>query len=106
MSNETQGAPQPSTLLDRSDVRVKHATGIGGAVAAFVNPHWGASMTTTRAATAPPSGQLHRRQNHAGRAESALQTVLFPEALLHRMQPVPVGRRFARKPFNRGDFRT
>src|SRR5258708_9884901 len=36
MSNETQGAPQPSTLLDRSDVRVKHATGIGGAVAAFV----------------------------------------------------------------------
>src|SRR5437867_5780318 len=36
MSNETQGVPQPSTLLDRSDVRVKHATGIGGAVAAFV----------------------------------------------------------------------
>ena len=36
MSNEKQGAPQPSTLLDRSDVRVKHATGIGGAVAAFV----------------------------------------------------------------------
>src|ERR1700677_1847946 len=36
MSNEMQGAPQPSTLLDRSDVRVKHATGIGGAVAAFV----------------------------------------------------------------------
>ncbi|CAB3708961.1 sugar ABC transporter permease [Paraburkholderia rhynchosiae] len=44
MSNETQGAPQrepqgtpqPSTLLDRSDVRVKHATGIGGTVAAFV----------------------------------------------------------------------
>ena len=44
MSNETQGAPQPetqgaakpSTLLDRSDVRVKHAAGVGGAVAAFV----------------------------------------------------------------------
>src|ERR1700712_908765 len=33
---ETQGAAQPSTLLDRSDVRVKHATGIGGGVAAFV----------------------------------------------------------------------
>ena len=31
-----KSAPQPSTLLDRSDVRVKHATGIGGAVAAFV----------------------------------------------------------------------
>jgi len=36
MSNETQGVPQPSTLLDRSDVRVKHAIGIGGAIAAFV----------------------------------------------------------------------
>src|ERR1700734_34604 len=44
MSNEMQGAPQretqdappPSTLLDRSDVRVKHATGIGGTVVAFV----------------------------------------------------------------------
>jgi D-xylose transport system permease protein len=36
MSNETQGAPKPSTLLDRGDVRVKHATGIGGAIAAFV----------------------------------------------------------------------
>ena len=36
MSNKTQGAPQPSTQLDRGDVRVKHATGIGGAVAAFV----------------------------------------------------------------------
>ena len=36
MSNETQGAPQPPTQLDRGDVRVKHATGIGGAVAAFV----------------------------------------------------------------------
>src|ERR1700730_1110268 len=36
MSNETQDPPRPSTLRDRSDVRVKHATGIGGAVAAFV----------------------------------------------------------------------
>ena len=29
-------AGRPSTLLDRSDVRVKHATGIGGAVRPFV----------------------------------------------------------------------
>jgi D-xylose transport system permease protein len=44
MSNEMQGAPQretqdapkPSTLLDRSDIRVKHAAGISGAVGAFV----------------------------------------------------------------------
>jgi D-xylose transport system permease protein len=44
MNDETQGppqpepqrAPQPSTLLDRSDIRVKHATGVGGAVSAFV----------------------------------------------------------------------
>jgi D-xylose transport system permease protein len=36
MSNETQGAPELSTPLDRSDVRVKHVAGIGGAVAAFV----------------------------------------------------------------------
>jgi D-xylose transport system permease protein len=43
MSNEMQGAPhetqdaaKPSTLLDRSDIRVKHATGISGAVGAFV----------------------------------------------------------------------
>ena len=34
---ETQGALQPSTLLDRSDVRVKHVSGVGGAVAAFVD---------------------------------------------------------------------
>lgn len=33
---EPNGAPQPSALLDRSDVRVKHATGIGGTVSAFV----------------------------------------------------------------------
>jgi D-xylose transport system permease protein len=36
MSNKMQGAPQPSTLLDRSDVRVKHATGISGAVSVFI----------------------------------------------------------------------
>ena len=44
MSKELQGAPQPdaqgavkpATLLDRSDVRVRHATGIGGTVSAFV----------------------------------------------------------------------
>lgn len=44
MSKEMQGAaqpepqrePQPSALLDRSDIRVKHATGIGGTVAEFV----------------------------------------------------------------------
>jgi D-xylose transport system permease protein len=44
MSNEMQGAPRsepqgaakPSTLLDRSDVRVKHAAGVGGTVSAFV----------------------------------------------------------------------
>lgn len=33
--HETPGSPQP-TLLDRSDVRVKHATGVSGTVAAFV----------------------------------------------------------------------
>jgi D-xylose transport system permease protein len=33
---EPQGEPQPSTLLDRSDIRVKHATGIGGTVSEFV----------------------------------------------------------------------
>jgi D-xylose transport system permease protein len=45
MSKEMQGAAQPdaqrsaqpSTLLDRSDVRVKHATGVGGTVSAFVD---------------------------------------------------------------------
>ncbi|WP_144148820.1 sugar ABC transporter permease [Paraburkholderia sp. BCC1884] len=44
MSNDIQGAPQPApqgapqpTLLDRSDVRVKHATGVGGTVSAFVD---------------------------------------------------------------------
>ncbi|WP_157055962.1 sugar ABC transporter permease [Candidatus Burkholderia verschuerenii] len=39
MSNEMQGKPQGSapspTLLDRSDVRVKHASGVGGALSAF-----------------------------------------------------------------------
>ncbi|MGF6408728.1 sugar ABC transporter permease [Paraburkholderia sp. MM5482-R1] len=33
---ESRDTPQPSTLLDRSDVRVKHATGVGGTVSAFV----------------------------------------------------------------------
>lgn len=37
MSNKLHGAPQPSPLLDRSDVRVKHATGVSGTVAAFVD---------------------------------------------------------------------
>lgn len=37
MSKQTQGAPQPSPLLDRSDVRVKHATGVGESVSAFVD---------------------------------------------------------------------
>ncbi len=37
MSNETQDAPQPSALLDRADIRVKHATGVGGAVTAFID---------------------------------------------------------------------
>ncbi len=37
MSNETPSAPPPSTLLDRGDIRVKHATGVGGAVAAFID---------------------------------------------------------------------
>ena len=35
MSKETPSAPPPSTLLDRGDIRVKHATGVGGTVAAF-----------------------------------------------------------------------
>ncbi|MGA3246666.1 MAG: sugar ABC transporter permease [Paraburkholderia sp.] len=44
MSNDMKGAPHespdaqhPSTLLDRSDVRVKHATGMGGTVSAFID---------------------------------------------------------------------
>ena len=37
MSHETQGALPTSALLDRGDVRVKHASGVGGAVAAFVD---------------------------------------------------------------------
>jgi D-xylose transport system permease protein len=36
MSHEIQGAPEISPLLDRSDVRVKHAIGVGGAVAALL----------------------------------------------------------------------
>jgi len=37
MINETQGGSTPPTLLDRSDVRVKHATGVGGTLSAFVD---------------------------------------------------------------------
>ena len=37
MSNETQSAPPPAALLDRSDSRVKHASGIGGTVSTFVD---------------------------------------------------------------------
>jgi D-xylose transport system permease protein len=37
MSKETQDATPPSPLLDRSDVRVKHATGIGESLSAFVD---------------------------------------------------------------------
>ena len=37
MSNETQSAPPPAALLDRGDSRVKHASGIGGTVSAFVD---------------------------------------------------------------------
>ncbi|WOD13728.1 sugar ABC transporter permease [Paraburkholderia kirstenboschensis] len=45
MGNQVPDAPQgkpqkpdqPSALLDRSDVRVKHAAGIGGAISAFVD---------------------------------------------------------------------
>lgn len=37
MINETQGGSTPPTLLDRSDVRVKHATGVGGTVSAFID---------------------------------------------------------------------
>ena len=34
---ETPGTPKPPTQLDRSDVRVKHATGVSGTVSAFVD---------------------------------------------------------------------
>src|SRR6187402_875827 len=37
MINETQGGSTPPTLLDRRDVRVKHATGVGGTLSAFVD---------------------------------------------------------------------
>src|SRR6201999_697462 len=36
-AGDTPPAPRPATLLDRSDVRVKHATGVSGTVAAFVD---------------------------------------------------------------------
>jgi D-xylose transport system permease protein len=35
--HESPDAQHPSTLLDRSDVRVKHATGMGGTVSAFID---------------------------------------------------------------------
>lgn len=37
MSKQTQGATQPAPLLDRSDVRVKHAHGVGESLRAFVD---------------------------------------------------------------------
>lgn len=37
MSKETHGASQSAPLLDRSDVRVKHAAGIGESLSAFVD---------------------------------------------------------------------
>src|SRR5882724_2850892 len=40
--------------------------------------------------------QRNRRHDHAGRAETALETVTLPEALLHRME-VPVGDAFDRR---------
>ena len=35
MNQEPNAAATPATLLDRGDIRVRHATGIGGSVAAF-----------------------------------------------------------------------
>jgi D-xylose transport system permease protein len=35
--HESPDAQHPSTLLDRSDVRVKHTTGMGGTVSAFID---------------------------------------------------------------------
>jgi D-xylose transport system permease protein len=37
MSKETHGATPPSPLLDRSDIRVKHAAGLGESLSAFVD---------------------------------------------------------------------
>ena len=37
MSQDTSTAAPPPALLDRSDVRVRHATGLAGSVAAFAN---------------------------------------------------------------------
>ncbi len=37
MNKQTQGATQPAPLLDRSDVRVKHAHGVGESLSAFVD---------------------------------------------------------------------
>ena len=35
MNQQSNTTATPATLLDRSDVRVKHASGVGGTVAAF-----------------------------------------------------------------------
>lgn len=37
MSNDTEGSPPPTPLLDRSDERVKHEVGVGGAIRSFLN---------------------------------------------------------------------
>ena len=37
MTNDIKNAPSAAPLLDRSDVRVKHETGVGGAIRAFFN---------------------------------------------------------------------
>ena len=37
MSTSHASTADRTTLLDRSDVRVKHATGVGGAVGAFID---------------------------------------------------------------------
>ena len=71
LSNETQGAPQPSTLLDRSDVRVKHATGIGGAVAAFVERVRSGDLGSL------PVGGNHEAARRAGINVSAIYTSAF-----------------------------
>jgi D-xylose transport system permease protein len=37
MSNDTEGSPPPTPLLDRSDERVKHEVGVAGAIRSFLN---------------------------------------------------------------------
>src|SRR5262249_47208652 len=44
--------------------------------------------------------EVHRRHDHAGRAEPALQAMALPEALLNGMKPAVL-----REAFNRGDLR-